>query len=67
MKQVYEWDNRKAQINLPKHKVGFDEGETTFDNPFLVTYIDELHSEQEDRFIIVSACLKMSEYYWLYM
>ena len=53
MKQIYEWDDRKAQINLAKHKVGFEEGETIFDDPFLLTYIDELHSEQEDRLISI--------------
>lgn len=45
MEQIYEWDERKAETNLAKHKVGFEEGETIFDDPFLVTYIDELHSE----------------------
>jgi len=51
MKQIYDWDTAKAQINLAKHKVGFDEAETVFDDPFLLTYSDKLHSEKEDRFI----------------
>lgn len=53
MKQIYDWDRRKAQINLAKHKVSFEEGETIFDDPFLVTYPDEPHSEQEDRLISI--------------
>lgn len=53
MKQVYDWDKRKAKINLAKHKVSFEEGETIFDDPFLVTYPDELHSEEEDRLISI--------------
>ena len=53
MKQVYEWDKNKAQINLAKHKVSFEEGETIFDDPFLVTYTDELHSEQEERLVSI--------------
>jgi len=53
MKQKYIWDEKKAQINLAKHKVSFEEGETIFDDPLLVTYPDELHSEKEDRLISI--------------
>jgi uncharacterized DUF497 family protein len=53
MKEIYEWDKKKAKINLEKHKVSFEEGETIFDDPFLVTYPDELHSEKENRLISI--------------
>jgi len=53
MKQIYEWDKRKSQTNLVKHKVSFEEGETIFDDPLLVTYPDELHSEKEDRLVSI--------------
>lgn len=53
MEQIYDWDKRKAQINLAKHKVSFEEGETIFDDPFLITYSDELHSEHEERLISI--------------
>lgn len=53
MKQIYDWDKKKAQINIAKHKVSFEEGETIFDDPFLLTYPDELHSNQEDRLISI--------------
>ena len=53
MKQIFEWDKRKAKINLTKHKVSFEEGETIFDDPFLATYSDEFHSEEEDRLISI--------------
>ena len=53
MKQIYDWDKKKAQMNLVKHKVSFEEGETIFDDPFLITYPDELHSEKEDRLISI--------------
>jgi len=53
MKQIYDWDRRKAQINLVKHKVSFEEGETIFDDPLLVTYPDEFHSDKEDRLISI--------------
>lgn len=58
MKEVYEWNKRKAQINLAKHKVSFEEGETIFDDPFLITYADELHSETEDRWVSIGMSSK---------
>ena len=58
MKQIYEWDKTKAQINLVKHKVSFKEGETIFDDPFLITYVDELHSETEERWVSIGMSQK---------
>ena len=44
---------RPAPISLTKHKVSFNEAKTIFDDPYLVTYSDELHSESEDRYISI--------------
>ena len=33
----FEWDSRKARINLRKHDVAFEEAATVFDDP-LATY-----------------------------
>jgi uncharacterized DUF497 family protein len=49
----FDWDNKKASINFAKHKVSFDEGKTIFKDPFLITYPDELHSDNEDRLISI--------------
>jgi uncharacterized DUF497 family protein len=57
MRQIYDWDRRKSQINLAKHKVSFEEGETIFDDPFLISYSDELHSENEARMISIGMSL----------
>ena len=38
---------------MRKHKIGFDEAETIFFNPFVVTFSDEFHSLKEDRFISI--------------
>jgi uncharacterized DUF497 family protein len=48
MNIIFEWDARKARINLEKHKVSFDEACTVFHDPLLVTFSDEFHSETED-------------------
>jgi len=53
MEFIFEWDANKARVNLQKHKVGFDEVQTVFDDPFLITFPDELLSEIEDRFVSI--------------
>lgn len=53
MEFIFEWDANKARVNLQKHKVGFDETQNVFDDPFLITFPDELHSEIEDRFVSI--------------
>ncbi|MEJ2210552.1 MAG: BrnT family toxin [Anaerolineae bacterium] len=49
----FEWDAEKAQTNLRKHRVSFDEAVTVFNDPFSVTILDPEHSDDEDRFIDV--------------
>ncbi len=53
MKLVFEWDARKANSNLKKHRVSFEEAKTTFNDPHLITYSDNFHSDREDRFISI--------------
>ena len=48
---IYEWDPKKAKANLRKHKVGFEEAETVFDDPLSVTISDPDHSKSERRFL----------------
>jgi uncharacterized DUF497 family protein len=47
----FEWDEEKAEINLEKHKVGFEEAKSVFGDPFSITIDDPDHSEEERRFI----------------
>ena len=53
MELIFEWDARKARVNIKKHKVSFDEAKTIFGDPHLITYPDEFHSESEERFISI--------------
>jgi len=53
MKLSFEWNAAKANTNLSKHDVNFDEAETVFDDPFAITFPDEEHSQNEVRFIIL--------------
>lgn|SRR5574341_728618 len=49
----FEWDRAKAQTNLEKHGVSFDEAMTVFDDPLAVIFADEDHSIEEEREIII--------------
>ena len=49
----FEWDDEKAELNLRKHSVSFDEGATIFDDPLVSTIFDQRHSVEEQRFIAI--------------
>jgi uncharacterized DUF497 family protein len=49
----FEWNNEKAESNLAKHGVLFEEAKTVFDDPLYVDFYDPDHSEDEERYLIV--------------
>lgn len=49
----FEWDPRKANSNLKKHGVSFQEAASIFGNVLSITYPDPDHSAREQRFITV--------------
>ena len=49
----FEWDPAKAQANLEKHGVGFDEAATVFGDPLALLMPDLDHSEEEERFLLL--------------
>ncbi|MBO3464113.1 BrnT family toxin [Aetokthonos hydrillicola Thurmond2011] len=49
----FEWDENKAQKNLTKHGVAFDEAKSVFNDPLFITFADPEHSIGERRFIIL--------------
>ena len=49
----FEWDPKKAALNLAKHGVSFQEATTVFDDRLSVTVPDPEHSVEENRFVIV--------------
>lgn len=50
---IYEWDPEKAEANLRKHGVSFEEAATVFLDPVAVTYPDPDHPDEEDREITI--------------
>ena len=49
----FEWNPEKAQANLRKHRVSFEEAQSVFDDPMFITLLDVEHSVDEDRYITI--------------
>jgi uncharacterized DUF497 family protein len=58
MKLAFEWDEAKARENLKMHKVGFDEGKTIFNDPFLLTFPDIDTSDAEERYVNIGLSIR---------
>ena len=54
----FEWDIKKAESNERKHAITFDEASTVFADPLSLTIHDPLHSEDEERFVIIGGSHK---------
>ena len=52
-KMRIEWDDDKAQRNIKRHGVTFEEAATCFDDEFAFIYPDEVHSDDEARDILI--------------
>jgi uncharacterized DUF497 family protein len=50
---LFEWDTHKAKKNEETHGVSFDEASTAFRDTLSLTIHDPLHSDEEDRFILI--------------
>ncbi len=53
MGPVFEWDQAKAEANLSKHDVSFEEALTVFADPLAKIFDDPDHSLDEHREIII--------------
>jgi len=47
----FEWDPKKAKINIRKHKVSFENAATVFLDPNALSVFDEEHAAMEERWI----------------
>jgi len=52
-KIIFSWDENKAQTNLVKHKISFNEAMTVFDDENARLILDPDHSQDEERFILL--------------
>ena len=53
MGYIFEWDSRKAESNLKKHGIAFDEATTIFGDPLSLLMDDPKHSTDEQRFLVI--------------
>ncbi len=49
----FEWDKEKAESNLKKHEVSFEEAETVFGDLSAKMFYDDEHSANEIREFII--------------
>ncbi len=54
MNLIFEWDENKARLNFGKHEISFEEAKAVFNDPMLVTFLDEKHSDYEERLISIA-------------
>jgi len=55
----FEWDVRKANANLKKHGVSFEEARTAFFDEYAIQFSDPDHSQEEDRFLLLGMSFKL--------
>ena len=55
----FEWDDRKAEANLRKHGVSFEEAKSVFFDEEAIEFYDDEHSEWEDRFLMLGVSHRM--------
>ncbi len=60
----FEWDPRKAQANLIKHGVSFEEARSVFFDEKAVEFYDDEHAEWEDRFLLlgITVCRTLANF-----
>jgi hypothetical protein len=51
----FEWDPAKATANRKKHRVSFHEAATVLEDQLSTTFPDEMHSEEEARFVTIGS------------
>ena len=49
----FEWDDEKERINITKHGIDFSTAALVFGDENRLEYYDELHSDNEDRYITI--------------
>jgi len=61
MKKIkFEWDEKKAQINIHKHGISFEEAMSVFYDERAIEFFDDEHSEWEERFLLLGLSQKMN-------
>lgn len=49
----FEWDLRKAESNIKKHQISFEEAKSIFYDDFAVQFFDDAPTAGEERFLLL--------------
>lgn len=55
---IFKWDKKKEKQNVIKHNVSFKEASTVFRDELSLTIDDPLHSDEENRLIIIGESIE---------
>ena len=58
MRYRFEWNDAKARSNEQRHGVSFAEAQSVFENQWALATGDRLHSDREERFIIIGMSVR---------
>ena len=58
MSTRFEWDESKAEANVHKHSVSFDEAQAVFLDDLAILLPDPEHSAREERWLIIGTSYK---------
>ena len=50
----FEWDDAKADANLTRHGVSFEQARKAFDDPFAIDFVDDREDYGEPRLILLA-------------
>ena len=56
---IIEWDDAKAELNLRKHKIHFEDAARIFLDENRIDYFDELHSDYEERWKVIGLVMNV--------
>jgi len=54
----FQWDKGKERANWRKHRVSFEEAASVFRDRYAIMLMDEVHSQTEDRWIMLGLSVK---------
>lgn len=54
----FEWDDEKEQTNISKHKLSFSTAALVFNDKNRISWYDDFHSYDEDRYITIGRISK---------
>jgi uncharacterized DUF497 family protein len=55
---IFKWDKKKEKQNVTKHNVSFKEASTVFKDELSLTIDDPIHSDDENRLIIIGESIE---------